>query len=102
MLPVQWGRRIPYQDTLLCFALQHGVSINVSDRLLYITDYLFILVVIGHLRPLCAFASKVVSERPDVVITFMAVGGFYQQVEREIGRYFSASEAESGAKRNIR
>ncbi|KAF8459776.1 UDP-Glycosyltransferase/glycogen phosphorylase [Gautieria morchelliformis] len=56
----------------------------------------------GHLRPLCALAAKVVKERSDVAVTLLIVGEYGQRMEREIRRYFSASEADFRAKANIR
>ena len=56
----------------------------------------------GHLRPLASLACKIVKERTDVAITFFCVALYYKQLEREIGRYFSTSLADSEAKANIR
>ncbi|KAF8479891.1 UDP-Glycosyltransferase/glycogen phosphorylase [Gautieria morchelliformis] len=56
----------------------------------------------GHLRPLCAFAAKIVKERSDVVITFLIVGEYGQRMDREISRHFSDSEEMARAKANIR
>jgi hypothetical protein len=57
---------------------------------------------LGHLRPLCALAAKLVKERQDVAITLLTAGEIGQQTEREISRFFSSSEADSQAKANIR
>jgi len=56
----------------------------------------------GHLRPLCAFSSKVIQERSDVAITFLMVGDYREQIQREISRYFSSGEVDFGPKANIR
>ena len=66
--------------------------------------YLFIVLIAtpGHLRALASIACKIVKERTDVAITFFCVTPFYKQLEREIGRYFSTSVADSEARANIR
>jgi len=53
----------------------------------------------GHFRPLCAFASKVVVDRPDFAITFMITGG-HEWIQGEIDRCMADNEAKSKA--NIR
>ncbi|KAF8586996.1 glycosyltransferase family 1 protein [Ramaria rubella] len=54
----------------------------------------------GHLRPLCALATKFVKESPDVVVALFIVGGFEQRVESEINRYLLGPEIHR--KENIR
>jgi len=46
----------------------------------------------GSLRPLCAFATKAVRERSDIVITFMTCGSFEKRIEAECNRYISDEE----------
>ena len=83
---------------LLCSASQNGVRVVQSNAL----DLFILIAAPGHLRPLASLACKIVKERTDVAITFLCVSSFYKQLEREIGRYFSTSVADSETKANIR
>lgn len=48
----------------------------------------------GHLRPFVALATKLVHERPDIIITFTTAGDFKAKLENEMDRYFTKEEKE--------
>jgi len=58
-----------------------------------------IILTAGHFRPLCAFASKVVQDRPDIAVTLMITGS-HKMVQGEIDRCTADDDAKSKA--NIR
>jgi len=55
----------------------------------------------GHLRPLSGLASKIVQERPDIIVTILVAGDYGLRVEKEISRYFPQDSSKS-LRSNIR
>ncbi|KAF8227378.1 UDP-Glycosyltransferase/glycogen phosphorylase, partial [Tricholoma matsutake] len=53
------------------------------------------ILIIGHLRPLCAFASKIVQQRTDIAITFFSCGDYNKKIQGEIDRYIPNNRAGS-------
>ena len=41
----------------------------------------------GCLRSLCGVACRAIQERPDIVVTFMTLGGFDEKIKAECDRY---------------
>ena len=59
----------------------------------------------GCLRQLCGVACRAVQERPDVVVTFMTLGGFDERITAECNRYSRSNdddEAKEGMRRRLR
>ncbi|GJJ09758.1 hypothetical protein Clacol_003982 [Clathrus columnatus] len=54
----------------------------------------------GHLKPLVALAAKFIHERPDIIISFTAIGDFRLKLEKELDAFFN--EDEKALKDNIR
>jgi hypothetical protein len=57
-----------------------------------------IILQIGHIRPLCAFAGKAARERPDITITLMFAGGYDDRIQGEISRYVPENDTDFQAK----
>jgi len=46
----------------------------------------------GSLRPLCGVACRAVQERPDIVVTFMTLGGLDEKIIAECNRYSRSND----------
>ena len=59
----------------------------------------------GTLRPLCGVACRAVQERPDIVVTFMTLGGLDEKIIAECDRYSRSNdndEEKEGMRRRLR
>ncbi|KIM78330.1 glycosyltransferase family 1 protein [Piloderma croceum F 1598] len=59
----------------------------------------------GSLRPLCGVACRAVQERPDIVVTFMILGGLGEKITAECDRYSRSNDNDDekeGMRRRLR
>ena len=59
----------------------------------------------GSLRPLCGVAFRAVQERPDIIVTFMTLGGLDEKIAAECHRYSRSNgddEDKEGMHRRLR
>ena len=91
-----------HRQTLLTFCLYlpyFGVRIVVSNRytLLFIDARL-----IGHIRPFCILATRLVLEQENVVVTFIVSPDVLDKTRTEVSRQFLIEPESSKALERIR
>ncbi|KZT72409.1 glycosyltransferase family 1 protein [Daedalea quercina L-15889] len=55
-------------------------------------DYNAVVLVAGHMRPLCNFAARVVKMEPTIIVTLFTTSTFYDRVQTELKRNFEDRE----------
>ena len=86
----QWHRQRPLIFYFSLFQLGVRVTLLLHSSLYSLTHW-----ILGHIRPFCVLAPRLVREQKNVVVTFMVAPQVLEKVRAEISRQFLDESSDS-------